>query len=356
MVCKTPLNDEHIALNARMVDYAGWKMPVQYESITTEYKAVRESSGIFDVSHMGRFFLSGPGAAHGLSRLVASRVSDLKPGAVRYSVVCNVDGGIKDDVLITCLEKDSFLVVVNASNREKLIRWFMEHLRGKDILVDRTLETAMIAVQGPKSTPIVSELFHTDLSGLKYFKALELSGGVYISRTGYTGENGFEITTPIGKIKSIWNKAVECGATPCGLGSRDILRLEMGFPLYGHELAEDVSPLEAGLKWVVNIDDDDFIGKKALQEELDAGSARRRIGYQLTGRGIPREECLLFDGDQEIGKTTSGGFSPQLKKGIGLALVEKNWKKSGELSIDIRGKRVPAEIKKPPFVPNRATG
>ncbi len=356
MVCKTPLHNEHITLNARMVDYAGWEMPVQYESITAEYKAVRESSGIFDVSHMGRFFLSGAGAAHGLSRLVPSHISDLKPGAVRYSVVCNLDGGVKDDILITCLEEDSFLVVVNASNRDKLKLWFMEHLRGKDVLVDRTQETAMIALQGPESTPIVSELFNTDLSDLKYFKALELSGGVYVSRTGYTGENGFEITTPFGKINSLWNRAVECGATPCGLGSRDILRLEMGYPLYGHELDENISPLEAGLKWVVNLDKDDFIGKKALQEEFETGSVRRRIGYQLTSRGIPREGCLLFDGDKEIGKTTSGGFSPQLQQGIGMALVEKNWKQSGALSVEIRGKKVPAKVKKPPFVPNHTIG
>ncbi len=353
MTQHTPLFQEHQSLHARMVEYAGWAMPVQYESIPKEHHSVRESAGIFDVSHMGRFFLSGPGASQGFSRLIASRIEDMVPGQVRYTVVCNPEGGIKDDILVTYLKPDVFFVVVNASNREKLLSWFRDNLRGKDIIHDRTCETGMIAIQGPESEKISRDIFSMELSQLDYYHAREIEEGIIFSRTGYTGENGFEVIAPNDRIVAFWKRACELGASPCGLGARDILRLEMGYPLYGHELSETISPLEAGLKRVVHFDKNDFIGKKALQSELERGVKRRRIGFQLTERGIPREHCRLFDGEIEIGESTSGGYSPLLKLGIGLALVKNDWQPGGALTIEIRGKKTPIEIKKPPFVPKR---
>lgn len=353
MNLKTPLFPLHQESNARIVDFAGWEMPVQYNSITTEHQYVRETVGIFDVCHMGRFYLIGTGATQGLDRLVASRVTDLEPGVVRYTVVCNPAGGIKDDILITCLKPDGFLVVVNASNREKLLPWFKEHLRGKDLLADRTFETGMIAIQGPDSEPLVRQLLNADFSTLGYYQGIDLGDGLFVSRTGYTGENGFEIIAANDRIQEFWKKACALGAKPCGLGARDTLRLEMGFSLYGHELSEETSPLEAGLKRVVHLDKSDFIGKEALNKEAEMGSKRRRIGFQLIDRGVPREHCAVYDDDRLIGQSTSGGFSPTLQKGIGLALVDNSWRQSGTLSLEIRGKKIPIEVKKLPFVTKR---
>lgn len=353
MNLKTPLYSLHQNANARIVDFAGWEMPVQYDSITAEHQAVREFVGVFDVCHMGRFHLAGDGAAQGLSRLVVSRIADMQSGDVRYSLVCNPEGGTKDDILIACLDADEFLVIVNASNRDKLLPWFRDHLRGRDMLTDRTLETGLIAVQGPKAESIVNQLVKTDLSTLGYYKIRPLGNDVFISRTGYTGEDGFEIMTPNDQTVEIWKKACSLGAKPCGLGSRDILRLEMGYPLYGHELSETTTPLEAGLKWTVHFDKTDFIGKEALQSELELGSKWRRVGFQLTAPGIPREHCLIYDGDRQIGESTSGGFSPLLKKGIGMASIDNQWQPSANLFVEIRGKKIPIEIKKPPFVPKR---
>lgn len=350
---RTPIFDQHEKLHARIVDFAGWDMPVQYESITAEHKAVRESIGMFDVGHMGRFYVSGPDAASGLSRLISSRLDDLAPGQVRYSVVCNPEGGIKDDVLVVCLKSDEFLIVVNASNRDKLLPWFQENLSGGVKFSDRTEETGMIAIQGPESFPVLQTLLNIDFSQVGYYEALELDHGVLVSRTGYTGELGCEIIANKEQIGEFWGKACRLGAAPCGLGARDILRLEMGFPLYGHELSEDISPLEAGLKWIVHFGKEDFIGKQALLEEKEKGAKRKRIAFQLIDRGIPREHGRIFDGDRLVGQSTSGGYSPILKKGIGLALVEADWKPQGALSIEIRGKKVSIETCKLPFVPNR---
>ncbi len=353
---RTPLYDQHQAVKARIVDFAGWEMPIQYHSITVEHQAVRESAGIFDVSHMGRFFISGNDAAAELEKITVARVADLDLGRVRYSPLCNADGGTKDDVMVACLERDSFLVVVNASNREKLLPWFQQHLPPGVQFVDRTLETAMITIQGPESSRIVQSLPGIDPGELTYFHCRKLAEDEWISRTGYTGENGFEIIALPDRIVSLWERLLEMGVQPVGLGARDTLRLEMGYPLYGHELAENISPLEAGLQWAVHFDGHDFIGKDALLHQKESGIPRRRMGFRLKERGIPRQGCKVFDGDESVGEVTSGGFSPMLKQGFGLALVRTGHQKSENVFIDIRGKRIPAERVKPPFIPKRVKG
>lgn len=353
MILQTALHQTHEAEGARLVDFAGWRMPLQYTSITAEHGFVRESAGVFDVGHMGRFFVSGPKAADSLARVTVSRIHDMEIGQTRYTIVCNHAGGARDDILVNRIGEENFLIVVNASNREKLWQWFSSHFEDDVQFVDKTLETGMIAVQGPKAESIVSGVLGCDVSGLAYYHIQSLDDGAYVSRTGYTGEDGFEIIAANDQMADLWKNVRECGAHPVGLGARDSLRLEMGFPLYGHELEETISPLEAGLKRVVHFDKDEYIGKAALEAQQEDGVPRRRIAFVLQGPGIPREGYPLSYGGTPIGKVTSGGFSPVLKKGFGLGLVKAEYAKTETLGVEIRGKVVPAERVKPPFVEKR---
>lgn len=347
---KTALYNCHTDERAKMVDFAGWDMPLQYSSITAEHKLVRETCGLFDVGHMGRFYIKGANAAQSIERIVACSVSDMPNGKVRYTVVCNREGGIRDDILVTRLQEDAFFIVVNASNREKLFAWFQEHLDDGLDFKDDTLHSGMLAVQGPNALAITKQLTSDDAESLEYYNARELGDGWILSRTGYTGEDGFEIIAPNDAMPALWKKARELGGEPAGLGARDTLRLEVGYPLYGHELEEDISPLEAGLSWVINLDKEDFIGKNALVKQKEAGIPRRRIGLVLQDKGIPRQGYKLFDGDTEIGFLTSGGFAPTLNKGIGMGLVKASHVKPENLAVEIRGKMIPAKKMKPPFV------
>lgn len=349
---QTALFDVHQAEGARLVDFAGWDMPLHYTSIVAEHKAVRETAGVFDVGHMGRVFVSGSGAEAAIHLWVVSRVADLIDGQVRYTLVCNEQGCALDDILVTRLSADRFLLVVNASNREKLLPWFTKHLPDAATMDDQTESTGMLAVQGKEAAQICSTVLATDVEPMGYYTAMELSGGVIVSRTGYTGEDGFEIIAPNDRVPDLWKAIRSQGAEAAGLGCRDSLRLEMGFPLYGHELTESVTPLEAGLKRVVHLDKDSFIGKETLQAQLDGGIPRKRIGFVLNGAGVPRQGCKVFRDGNPVGETTSGGFSHVLGKGIGLALIDRA-SESGELSIEIRGKQVAATITKSPFVEKR---
>lgn len=349
---KTCLFSTHQSEGAKLVDFAGWDMPLQYSSITAEHQIVREQTGIFDVSHMGRFFISGPGAADSLAKLVVSRVHDMEHGQTRYTIVCNHGGGARDDILVNRLGDESFLAVVNASNREKLLEWFNTHLENAQ-LDDRTFETGMIAIQGSGAEAIVKSIVGEEAVSLGYYRILDCGDGVFVSRTGYTGEDGFEVIAPNDKTVDLWKAARQAGAEPVGLGARDSLRLEMGFPLYGHELEETISPVEAGLKRVVHLDKDDFIGKAALEAHVNDGPPRRRIALVLSGPGVPRQGYALYDGDEAIGEVTSGGYSTVLKKGIALGLVKADHFKPEALSVEIRNKRVPAEKIKAPFVEKR---
>ncbi|HOL93627.1 MAG TPA: glycine cleavage system aminomethyltransferase GcvT [bacterium] len=352
MSFQTPLYELHRGDGARFVDFAGWEMPIQFQSITAEHKVVREQAGLFDVSHMGRFWVRGGPAARFLEWMVPSRVADLTPGRVRYTVVLNPEGGIKDDILVTCLRTDLYMLVVNASNRDKLFSWFRNALVDGVECEDRTFESGMMAIQGPASLAITNRLLGTDCSAMKYYHAQELGEGLLVSRTGYTGEDGFEIIAPAARIVDLWRQAREMGARPAGLGARDSLRLEMGYALYGHELSEEITPLEAGLERVIAWDKD-FIGKDALLRQKEAGPARHRIGFRLTGKGIPRQGCLLFEKEEAVGLTTSGGFSPVLGIGIGLGLVRRGHPAGEGLAVEIRGQKIPAQVVQPPFVAKR---
>lgn len=353
MGSQTALYSVHKDEGAKLVDFAGWDMPLQYTSIIAEHKAVRTTAGLFDVGHMGRLFLRGAGAAETIHQWVVSRITDMKVGQVRYTVVCNERGAALDDILVTRLASDRFLLVVNASNREKLLPWFRTTLPGNVELDDQTTQTGMLAVQGPEALRICSAVLEHDVSALGYYTAIELPGEVIVSRTGYTGEDGYEIIAPNDRMAALWSRAREEGAVATGLGCRDSLRLEMGFPLYGHELSESITPLEAGLKRVVHFDKDSFIGKEALERQRDDGIPRKRIGFVLNGPGVPRQGCPVLLEDQVVGESTSGGFSHVLGKGIGLALIDRNADDSGSLKVEIRGRAVDAEKTRPPFVEKR---
>jgi aminomethyltransferase len=360
---RTPLADWHSAHHGRMVDFAGWSMPVQYGSIVEEHHATRRAAGLFDVSHMGRLRLDGPGSAALLDRLLTRKVEGMGPGKIRYSLVCNESGGILDDVLIYHLQEHAgslyHLLVVNASNREKIVAWVERHLKsGDDVRFrDQTVETAMIAVQGPAALRIVEPIVGTDLGGLGYYTGVEttICGHVGIaSRTGYTGEDGCELIVPAASALEVWEKILAhgqaAGAAAAGLGARDTLRLEAAMPLYGHELNEQIDPLTAGLAFAVNLEGRDFVGRAALVAAKQRTDRPVRVGLEMTGRRVPREHYPVLASGKSIGEITSGTFSPTLQKAIAMAYVQQSHAALGtELSVDIRGTLEPARVVKLPF-------
>jgi aminomethyltransferase len=363
---KTPLHDWHAAHGGRMVDFAGWSMPVQYSSIVAEHTATRTAVGLFDVSHMGRLRFEGGDAAGFLDSLVTRRVADMPTGQVRYALATNEQGGILDDVLVYHLPKKSggsyFLMVVNASNREKIVAWIPEWM-GEQTEVrfdDVTIETAMIAVQGPLALGLVQPYADGDLKSLKYYHAAEMRVDgelAIVSRTGYTGEDGVELIVPAAATLRLWEKILKdgesCGAVAAGLGARDTLRLEAAMPLYGHELNEETNPLEAGLGFAVNLEGRSFAGSEALAAVRRDKPKRVRIGLELSGKRAAREHYAIFAsgaGGKQIGEITSGTFSPTLQKPIAMGYVPPEFSTPGtELAVDIRGTRETARVVKLPF-------
>ena len=384
---RTPLADWHTAHHGRMVDFAGWSMPVQYGSIVEEHQATRRAAGLFDVSHMGRLRFDGPEAAAFLDRLLTRKVVGMGPGKIRYSLVCNDSGGILDDVLVYHLQEHAgslyHLLVVNASNREKIVAWVQKHLKPSDDVQfrDQTIETAMIAVQGPEALRIVEPIVGADLGGLGYYTGVETTicghGGI-ASRTGYTGEDGCELIVPAANALEVWEKILAhgqaSGAMAAGLGARDTLRLEAAMPLYGHELSEEIDPLTAGLAFAVNLEGREFIGRAALLAAKQTTDRPVRVGLEMAGRRVPREHYpVLASGRREppdrlagpsdgaepsgslrtplaIGEITSGTFSPTLQKAIAMAYVQQAHATLGtDLSVDIRGTLEPARVVKLPF-------
>jgi aminomethyltransferase len=322
---RTPLYDEHKALGARLVDFAGWEMPVQYEGIKAEHRAVRNHAGLFDVSHMGEAFFRGPDAEEAVQRLVTRDVSRLETGQAGYSAVCYEDGGTVDDVLVY-RRPDDFLVVVNAANREKDLDHFRENTGDLDVEIsDETEDWALLALQGPEAASLLQNLTGTDLSDLKYFRFTEgeVAGAkTIISRTGYTGEDGFELYLSSGDAPRVWRGLQEAGATPAGLGARDTLRLEAGMCLYGNELDPETTPLEAGIGFAVHLDkEQEFIGQDALRKEKEEGLRKKLVGFEVAGRGIARHDYPVKVDNETVGRVTSGTLSPTLNKAIGLALV-----------------------------------
>ncbi|MDA8218874.1 MAG: glycine cleavage system aminomethyltransferase GcvT [Dehalococcoidales bacterium] len=361
---RTPLYGLHVAAKAKMIDFAGWQMPVQYTSIIEEHQKVRQAAGIFDISHMGRIYVSGKGAASLLQLALTNDVLSLAVGQSHYSLLCNPQGGIKDDVLVYRLAESEYLLVTNASNREKVLAWLGalkdERVRhngfGETRWADRTLETAMIAVQGPASPEVLQPLTNANLAGLKYYRSEEGSFGAetgLISRTGYTGEDGFEVILPAEAGIRLWEQlAAEARAGKAalaGLGARDTLRLEAGLPLYGHELDESVNPYEVGLGRFVRPDKGAFVGRDALQRVAEAGPRRRLTGLTIPDGAIARQGTPVQLDGRVVGSVTSGNRSPSLRRSIAMALVETEVAERTGLSLVVRDKAHPAEVTALPF-------
>lgn len=351
---KTHLNSWHHKHATKMTDFAGWDMPFWYADITSEHLAVRNSAGLFDVGHMGRFFISGPDAEGFLDFMVTNTVAGCPLFGAKYAVACNERGGIRDDVTYFRLGEKEFMLVVNASNREKMWKWLIEHLDGRNVeMKDATFDTSMIAVQGPKARSIVSDMAGKELSA-KWGCSRVRYGDIdtITSGSGYTGEDGFEITI-LGSApeKAEWlvEKLAGAGVVPCGLGCRGTLRLEAGNVLYGHEISEEITPIEAGLNFALKLDKGDFIGKEALLAQKERGVSRRPVGLLFERGGIPRDGNDLMDKTgKKIGNVTSGAFSPLIRKGIALGYVSYDHVEP-EVFLDVRGTRCPGIIVKPPF-------
>ena len=354
-----------------MVEFAGWRMPVQYTSIREEHLATRRDVGLFDISHMGRLRFRGPDALRFLDFVLTRRVHSMRPGQIRYALVVNDAGGILDDVLVYALVAPDgsvdWRLVVNASNRLKLLEWFEQHRKGFDVAIeDQTLATAMVAIQGPKAVELAQRVLDAEkladgrIGDLKYYTGVVAGSGtseVVISRTGYTGEDGCEWILPADRAESIWGQLVEGGGCPAGLGARDTLRLEAGMPLYGHELNESIDPYQADLAFAVQLEDHpDFIGREALQSLAGRTPQRIRVGLRAEGRRAPRQHSEVLDEGRLVGEVTSGTFSPTLEVPIAMAYVESACADLGrKLSVDVRGHEVPVEVVALPFYRRRRT-
>ncbi|MCP3661770.1 MAG: glycine cleavage system aminomethyltransferase GcvT [Gammaproteobacteria bacterium] len=352
---ETVLFKTHQEMGARIVPFGGWDMPLHYGSQLEEHHTVRRAAGMFDVSHMTVVDLAGGQAKPFLQYLLANDVAKLKtPGKALYSCMLNADGGVIDDLIVYCLDEQRYRMVVNAGTTEKDFAWINQQAANFDLQVTEGSSLAIIAVQGPEARALVLPLLPQNLSAageLKPFSAA-WSDEWFVGRTGYTGEDGFEIILPKSEAVSFWRALAEAGVAPCGLGARDTLRLEAGMNLYGSDMDEQISPLEAGLGWTIAWEpaDRNFIGRQVIESRRGDSHNRRFVGLVLQGRGILRDQQQLFDGDSAVGEITSGGFSPTLERSIALARVSVDV--GSEVEVEIRKKRVKAQLVKPPFVRN----
>ena len=357
MELKTPLYDMHVKYKGKIVPFAGYLLPVQYEKgVIAEHMAVREQCGLIDVSHMGEILLSGPDALKNVNMLLTNDYTVMEDGTARYSPMCNEAGGVVDDLIVYKIKDNSYFIVVNASNKDKDYQWMKDHVSGDVELKDISGQVGQLALQGPKALDVLKKVADPDAIPDKYytFKKDCCIDGIpcIISKTGYTGEDGVEIYMAGNDAPRLWELLLEAGREegliPCGLGARDTLRLEASMPLYGHEMDDTITPKEAGLGIFVKMDKEDFIGKKALQEK--GLLTRKRVGLKVTGRGIIREHEPVFAGEQQIGTTTSGTHCPYLGYPAAMALVDIEYKEPGtQVEVDVRGRRVGAEVVKLPF-------
>ena len=355
---RTPLYQTHVQLGGRMVEFAGFEMPVQYRSIKAEHEAVRERVGLFDVSHMGQIHFRGPDAVAAVEKLVTCPVASLRPGRVRYGCLCNCEGGVLDDVTVYRLAEDELFLCVNAANIEKDYRWMVRHSPDGAGVRNRSDETALLALQGPAAAPLLATLVEEDLSGLKRFRFrnARLAGHeATISRTGYTGSDGFELYLAAIAAEAAWETLCEAGEpfglAPAGLGARDTLRLEAALPLYGHELDETTSPLEARLDRFVKLDAGGFIGAEAIARRRSQGHPRLLAGFILEGRGIARAGYPIALESEEVGVVTSGAPSPTLGKSIGLGYVPPTLADIGSaFDVMVRERAIRARVVETPFV------
>ena len=355
---RTPLHDRHRELGGKLVPFAGFEMPVQYPTgIRAEHQAVRETAGLFDVSHMGEFEVRGPEALALVQRVTVNDASKVAVGQAQYSAMCRPGGGVIDDLLVYRFP-DRWMLVVNAANLEKDLEWIREHVDGSGAAVDdRSEDTALLALQGPVAREILRPLVEVDLDDIRYYRFREarVAGRpAVISATGYTGEDGFELYLPAADAPAVWDALLEEGSgdglVPAGLGARDSLRLEMGYALYGNDLDEEHTALESGLGWIVKLDKGDFVGREALARQREEGVTRRLVGLRLTERGFPRPGYgILSDGDP-VGEVTSGTLSPTLGEGIAMGYVPAGLAAPGtEVEVEIRGRPTSAVVQRPPF-------
>lgn len=359
---RTPLFDCHKTAGGKLVDFAGWEMPIQYSGVLDEYHAVRAEAGLFDVSHMGRIAVTGGGALRFLQRTTTNDVAKLPIMQAHYSMVCNHQGGIEDDVFVYRLKPDDYLLCVNASNQEKILAWLREEVRQVPgcTVVDQSATLAQVALQGPASRDLLNKMGVPGIASLKLRHCLEttlVGNTCLIARTGYTGELGYECYVPTGGAASLWRAFLDhgrpAGLKPAGLGARDLLRLEMAYLLYGNDIDEHTTPMEAGVEWAVSFQKGDFIGRDALLKQKGAGLTRRFMAFELLEKGVPRHGFKITKPGttgEIVGEVTSGNLSPLLQKGIGLGYVPPSLANPGaSIVIDIRGKSMQAVVVKPPF-------
>jgi len=357
---QTPLIQIHRSYKAKLVDFAGWLMPMQYTGVLDEYHAVRQGAGLFDVSHMGRIKVTGDYAENFLQWMSTNDVARLAVGQAQYSMVCQELGGILDDIFIYKTGPAEFLVCVNASNRIKILEWFQGNQQTKFPQVgirDQSEEIAQLAIQGPLSKALLRKVIGATVETLKPRRCLTIEAKGFsgiLSRTGYTGEIGYEWYLPAGEAQQAWEQLLKAGENgqvkPAGLGARDLLRLDVGYLLYGNDIDEQATPLEVGAEWVVAWNKERFQGQPALLQQREQGLTRRLVGFEMNERGVPRHDMEIVKDGKTVGNVTSGNFSPILQKGIGLGWLPPALCKEGTLvEIDIRGKHVPAKVVKPPF-------
>jgi len=364
---KTPLYEAHQSHGAKLVDFAGWSMPLQYSGVIDEYHAVRQHAGLFDVSHMGRLMFSGEGALDFLQWVTTNDVDKLAVGQAQYSMVCNPEGGIKDDVFVYRTDSHEYLLCVNASNREKISQWLSKQQDKRQYnftLEDCSAEMAQLALQGPQSKAILRDILQdASLDELKprwCLNAMVSGDNVLITRTGYTGELGYELYLSAERAAELWQRLIKVGEPhglkPAGLGARDLLRLDMGYFLYGNDLTEETTPVEAGAEWVIGFQKPEFIGSAVLKKQKQDGPNRRLVAFELLEKAVPRHDMAIYAKDEQIGQVSSGNLSPTLQKGIGLGYVAPQHSSDGTpIEIQVRGKKVPAMVVKLPFYKRKSS-
>ncbi|WP_053367118.1 glycine cleavage system aminomethyltransferase GcvT [Bacillus sp. FJAT-27245] len=357
---RTPLFEVYKEYGGKTIDFGGWELPVQFSGIKEEHEAVRTKAGLFDVSHMGEIEVKGPDSLNFLQKMMTNDVSKVQDGAAQYTAMCYENGGTVDDLLIYKMGPDHYLLVVNASNTDKDYEWLKEHLEGNVTMENLSDQYAQLAIQGPLAESVLQKLAkEDDLSEIGFFKfkdGVDLNGAkALVSRTGYTGEDGFEIYCGPSDVVNLWNAILEAGkeegVLPCGLGSRDTLRFEANLVLYGQELSPEISPLEAGVGFAVKLNKENhFIGKEALKQQKENGLLRKIAGIEMIDRGIPRHGYPIYSGDEQIGEVTTGTQSPTLKKNVGLVLIKSEFAGlDNEVEVEIRGKKLKAKIVPVPF-------
>ena len=351
---QTPLHSRHVALGAKMADFGGWDMPIEYAGTVAEHTAVREDVGVFDVSHMGYTEVTGAGAIAWLNSVVANDLDRVGPGQAQYNLLCDDSGGVIDDLIVYRIDDDHAFIVPNASNSDAVVAALTAASAGSGVTVaDKREDYGILAVQGPRCDAVLEAMgLPCGHDYMSFTRSAWHDSPVVVCRTGYTGERGYEVIAPVSILAELWDAVVAAGATPAGLGARDTLRTEMGYPLHGHELSLDITPVQAGLVWAVGWDKPAFSGRDALVAERASGPRRRLRGLVAVERAIPRPEMPVLSVEGEaVGETTSGTFSPTLKQGIGLALLDPSIGEGDEVVVDIRGRQARFTVTKPPFVP-----